>query len=221
MHEVDSWDENETERIPISALEHYSYCPRQCGLIHIEQTFDENIYTLRGHLAHERVDTVMTRTERAVRVERALPLWSVRLGLVGRADVVEFYDATPYPVEYKVGKQREWEHEAIQLCAQALCLEEMLGVPVPAGAIYYCTSRTRREITFDAALREHVEAVASATRQLLQGSALPAAPNDTRCKKCSLLDSCLPDVVVRPGRLRWYKAKVFAQMVDDATDTEV
>jgi len=220
MHDAESWAEDDPERIMISALEHYSYCPRQCGLIHIEQTFDENIYTIRGNLAHERVDTVMTRTEGVVRVERALPLWSVRLGLTGRADVVEFYGATPYPVEYKVGKQREWEHEAIQLCAQALCLEEMLGVTVPAGAVYSCTSRTRREIIFDAELRTRVEAVAVATRHLLRGTTLPTAPNDVRCERCSLLESCLPKVVVRPGRLRWYTALLFAQADGDATETE-
>src|SRR5438094_7747928 len=91
--------------IPISAIEHYSYCPRQCALIHIEQTFDENIYTLRGNLAHERVDQVITRYDDTVRIERALPLWSRRLGLTGRADVVEFHDSIPYPVEYKLGKR--------------------------------------------------------------------------------------------------------------------
>lgn len=220
MPESEQWAEDEPERIMISALEHYSYCPRQCALIHIEQTFDENIYTIRGNLAHERVDTVMTRHEGAARIERALPLWSVRLGLTGRADVVEFYGSTPYPVEYKVGKQREWEHEVIQLCAQALCLEEMFGEPVPAGAVYYCASRTRREITFDVALKSQVEVVAVATRQLLRGTTLPVAANDTRCKKCSLLESCLPDVVVRPGRLRWYRAMVFAPTDGDATEED-
>jgi CRISPR-associated exonuclease Cas4 len=129
--------EEGAEPVMISALEHYSYCPRQCALIHIEQTFDENIYTLRGHLAHERVDQTTSRNEDAVRVERGLPLWSKHLGLVGRADVVEFYDENPYPVEYKQGQRRDWQFEAIQLCAQALCLEEMFGLAVPKGAIYY------------------------------------------------------------------------------------
>src|SRR3989442_9766495 len=98
------------EPVMISALEHYSYCPRQCALIHIEQTFDENIYTLKGRLAHERVDTVISRTEDNLRIERGLPLWSRRLGLIGRADVVEFHGKIPYPVEYKLGKRREWEY---------------------------------------------------------------------------------------------------------------
>src|SRR5260370_9679809 len=128
---IETEQEEELEPVMISALEHYSYCPRQCALIHIEQTFDENIYTLKGHLAHERVDQIMSRTEDDVRVERGLPLWSPRLGLVGRADVVEFHRDVPYPVDYKQGKRREWQYEAIQVCAQAICLEEMFGLPVP------------------------------------------------------------------------------------------
>src|SRR5438876_12128675 len=103
------------ELVMISALEHYSYCPRQCALINIEQTFDENIYTLKGHMAHERVDQAMMRNEDDMRVERGLPLWSQRLGLTGKADVVEFHDTVPYPVEYKLGKQRKWQYEAIQV----------------------------------------------------------------------------------------------------------
>src|SRR5438552_3319316 len=113
--------------IMISALEHYSYCPRQCALIHQEQTFSENLYTLRGRAVHEQVDEPEAVVEKGVRVERALPLWSNRLGLVGKADVVEFRGETPYPVEYKHGPPREKEHDELQLCAQALCLEEMTG----------------------------------------------------------------------------------------------
>lgn len=198
------------EPMPLSALEHFSYCPRQCALIHLEQTFDENLYTLRGQRAHERADAPTTRTERGMRIERALPIWSRRLGLTGRADVVEFHGATPYPVEYKVGTSREWVHEAVQVCAQALCLEEMLGQEIPAGAIYYVASRARREITFDAALRVEVERLIGLMRIMLEGTALPTAPNDSRCPKCSLVESCLPDVVVRPGRLRAYRARLFA-----------
>src|SRR5437016_10838232 len=190
---VQGWDEDDL--IMISALEHYSYCPRQCALIHVEQTFDENIYTLRGTLAHERVDLSIVRHEDDIRVERGLPLWSRRLGLIGRADVVEFHEETPYPVEYKLGKRREWQYEAIQVCAQALCLEEMFGVVVRQGAIYYCGSRTRREITFDDSLRTVVEQTAVAVRTMLHTLNMPPAANDQRCRHCSLVDSCLPAVV--------------------------
>lgn len=197
------------EPVMISALEHYSYCPRQCALIHIEQIFDENIYTLKGHMAHERVDQAMMRNEDDVRIERGLPLWSQRLGLTGKADVVEFHDTVPYPVEYKLGKQRKWQHEAIQVCAQALCLEEMTGCSVPKGAIYYCSSRVRREIVFDTQLRETVVQVAEEVRTILKRMVLPPAVNDQRCEKCSLVESCLPSIVAKPGRWQSYRAALF------------
>ena len=113
--------------VPISALEHYSYCPRQCALIHAEQVYDENVFTLRGNRMHERADEHSTRIENGVRMERALPLWSDNLGLVGKADIVEFEgDGTVRPVEYKPGARPVTIHDDIQVCAQALCLEEML-----------------------------------------------------------------------------------------------
>lgn len=201
--------EDEGELVMISALEHYSYCPRQCALIHVEQTFDENIYTLKGQMSHERVDQAITRSEDDRRVERGLPLWSRRLGLTGRADVVEFHERVPYPVEYKLGKRREWAYEAIQLCAQAICLEEMLGVDVPQGAIYYCSSRVRREVTFDAQLRESVASITGQIRDLLKTLSIPLAVNDARCNNCSLIESCLPSVVSKNERWRSYHSLLF------------
>jgi CRISPR-associated exonuclease Cas4 len=131
--------EDEDDPVLISALEHFSYCPRQCALIHREQTFDENIYTLRGREIHQRVDLPREGRDGDVRVETGLDLWSSRLGLVGKADLVEFHSETPYPVEYKHGPIRRGNHADLQLCAQALCLEEMLGVRVPKGAIQAAT----------------------------------------------------------------------------------
>ena len=209
MEQAGETPDEDIEPVMISALEHYSYCPRQCALIHIEQTFDENIYTLKGHMAHERVDQAMMRNEDDMRVERGLPLWSQRLGLTGKADVVEFHDTVPYPVEYKLGKQRKWQYEAIQVCAQAICLEEMIGCSVPKGAIYYCSSRVRREIVFDIQLRETVAQVAEAVRRMLKSMALPPAVNDQRCEKCSLIESCLPSIVAKPGRWQSYRAALF------------
>lgn len=200
--------------VPISALEHFSYCPRQCALIHLECVWDENIYTIRGTLAHQRVDTTTARTERGMHVERGLPLWSDRLGLLGRADVVEFHGETPYPVEYKVGAQHGGpeggRHEAIQLCAQGMCLEEMLSRDVPVGAIYYSATRTRREVAFSVELRAQVEEMTQAIRVMLEQSQLPSALNDARCPKCSLLESCLPSVVVSHRRLQLYLTDLFA-----------
>jgi CRISPR-associated exonuclease Cas4 len=186
--------------VMISALEHYSYCPRQCALIHVEQTFDENLYTLRGRAAHERVDEPAVEFQEGVRVERALPLWSKRLGLIGKADVVEFHGPTPFPVEYKHGSKREREHDDLQLCAQAICLEEMSGKAVPKGAIFYHSSRRRREVEFTVALRSEVEKATSEIRKMLSDKTLPPPVNDTRCRHCSLKESCMPAVVGEQAR---------------------
>jgi len=184
--------------VPISALEHASYCPRQCALIHLESVWDENVFTLRGSAAHQRADEPTTRQEGGRRIERGLPLWSERYGLIGKADVVEFDSSgTPYPVEYKSGPAREGRHESIQLCAQALCLEEMLGTDVPKGALFWIASRKRVEIALDENLRARTLEIIAATRSILQGTDLPEPANDKRCPKCSLLDACLPGAIVR------------------------
>jgi CRISPR-associated exonuclease Cas4 len=189
----------------ISALEHYSYCPRQCALIHVERIFDENVFTLRGRRAHERADQPLTRTEGdGVRVERALPLWSDRYGIVGKADVVEFHsDGNVVPVEYKHGPRRERRHDDLQLCAQALCLEEMLGVPVHEGAIYSVQTHRRRVVRFDTLLRdETLQAVADVRALMDDTGPLPPALNDGRCPKCSLRDACVPATVVAARETR-------------------
>ena len=205
------WDENDL--IMLSALEHYSYCPRQCALIHVEQSFDENLFTLRGRAVHEQVDEPEGMIENGVRVERALPLWCNRLGLTGKADVVEFHGDTPYPVEYKHGPRREKEHDDLQLCAQALCLEEMTGQLVPKGAIFHHSSRRRREVEFTPALREKVEQTANQIRLMLSSRTLPPAVNDARCKHCSLQDSCLPSVVNEKERLQRFASELFTVSV--------
>lgn len=200
----------EDDLVMISALEHYSYCPRQCALIHQEQTFDENLYTLRGRAVHRQVDEPEHTVEDGVRVERALSLWSAALGLTGRADVVEFHGATPYPVEYKHGPRRQKEHDDLQLCAQALCLEEMTGQDVPQGAIFHHSSRRRRVVRFTPALREKVAQTVIAIRRTLAASTLPAAVNDARCTHCSLQDSCLPSVVAGKAMQHDIRETLFA-----------
>jgi CRISPR-associated exonuclease Cas4 len=179
--------------VMISALQHYAYCPRQCALIHIEQTWDENVFTLRGNRVHEKVNVPEDELIEGVRVERAMPLWSHRLGLTGIADVVEF-DASerPYPVEYKVGSRKARDADSIQLCAQALCLEEMLGCRVEKGAIYHFKSRRRREVLLDEKLRSRTLETIEQTRALLALGKLPPPVADNRCEDCSLLEACLP-----------------------------
>lgn len=184
------------EPILISALQHYAYCPRQCALIHVEQTFDENIYTLRGHREHERVDKAITDVVRGERYEHAVPLWSDELGLTGRADVVVFRaDGTPYPVEHKSGSKKTLRADEIQLCAQALCLEEMLDRAVPDGALFYRGSRRRREVPLDQDLREETREVIAAVRDQLGAMDVPPPVADERCPDCSLIDACMPYLI--------------------------
>lgn len=188
--------------IMLSALQHYSYCPRQCALIHVEQAFDENVHTMRGNTVHQRVDEPGSESFEGVRSEKALPIWSERLGLIGKCDVVEFYpDGRIYPVEYKHGKKRAKAHDDIQLAAQAICLEEMTSKTVAHGAIYHHSSRRRREVIINELLRQQVEETVQAVRALLVSGKLPPPINDARCKECSLKEICQPEVLADKARV--------------------
>jgi len=190
---------NDDEPLPLSALQHWAYCPRQCGLIHLEQAFDDNVHTLRGHAVHAQVDRPGFEVRRGLRVERALPLFSDRLGLVGKADTVEFEpDGAPYPVEYKQGSRHKAADIAacddLQLAAQALCLEEMTGRAVMEGAVFYAGSKRRRVVSIDDALRARVVEAAREVRSMLALGKLPAPTADLRrCPGCSLRDRCQPE----------------------------
>ena len=188
--------ESEDNYIMLSALQHYAYCPRQYALIHIEQVWDENLYTLRGQRVHQKVDIPKNDQIADIRVERALPLWSHQLGIRGIADVVEFgADGIPYPVEYKSGTKKVRLADNIQLCAQALCLEEMLNCAIPTGAIYHAASKRRREVAIDATLRSQTQQIIIAIRQLFVTQQLPPPVNDKRCEDCSLIDACMPSTL--------------------------
>lgn len=201
--------EQPSDPIMLSALEHYAYCPRQCALIHVEQVWSENLYTMRGRDVHERVHDDSSHEQAGVRLERSLPIWSCRLQLTGKADLVEFHSNIPYPVEYKSGSHRRGNPETLQLCAQALCLEEMFRVPVPKGAIFWHGSRERREIVFTEAMREQVERVSAAVVEMLEERLVPSPVNDQRCENCSLRESCLPAVVADKGRSRRAARELF------------
>lgn len=186
------------ETVLISSLDHYAYCPRRCAFIYTEQVFEDNVYTLRGREVHENVDQISCEIEEGQRIERAMPLWSERLGLQGKADVVIFQpDSTPYPVEYKSGTKKVRYNDDVQLCAQAMCLEEMLNVEVDRGAIYYAGSRRRREVVFTPELRRLTEETIEATRSMLAEGKLPPPVNDARCPNCSLINLCMPEVTQR------------------------
>jgi CRISPR-associated exonuclease Cas4 len=190
------------EPVALSALQHWAYCPRQCALIHLEQAFDDNLHTLRGNAVHARVDQPGVETAKGVRVERALPVWHESLGLIGKADVVEFAaDDTPYPVEYKHGSRHKAADIAacddLQLAGQALCLESMTGHPVPEGAIFYASSKRRRVVPVTPELRDAVKQTTQAVRAMLALGRLPpplAGERATqRCRACSLRERCQPE----------------------------
>jgi CRISPR-associated exonuclease Cas4 len=199
-----------TDPIPISALQHWAYCPRQCGLIHLEQSFEDNIHTARGQAVHHLVDEPGYEMKAGVKVERALPLWSDRLNLIGKADLVEFHpDGTVFPVEFKHGRKRQKVHDDIQLAAQAMCLEEMLGRPVPKGAIYHASSHRRREVSITPELRRLVEKTADAIRAMLASARLPAPANDARCRECSLKEICQPEALADTDRQQRQRQDLF------------
>lgn len=219
-----------SDPIPISALQHYVFCPRQCALIHIEGAWAENRLTVEGALMHARAhadhvgprgggrSTSRSRVASAaadappitIRTVRALSLASESLGIIGKADVVEFRDftqdpascshrgarGTPYPIEYKRGRPKRHDADLVQLCAQALCLEEMLALhpgTVSEGAIFYARIKHRVVVPCDAALRDRTLAVIAACRAMLDGAALPRIARQPKCKRCSLVNICLPD----------------------------
>ena len=197
--------------IPLSAFNHWVYCPRRCGLIHQEGEFTNNIHTTRGNAEHERVDRVAHETLRSgARAEYALPVWSDRLGLIGKCDVVEFWpDGTVYPVEYKHGPKRKWLNDNLQLSAQAICLEDMLGRAVPMGAIFHASSRRRREVAITPELRQMVTKTAEAIRAMLASNSLPPPVNDARCKECSMNEICQPAALADTTRLKRMHDELF------------
>lgn len=200
----------ETDPIPLSALQHWAYCPRQCGLIHLEQAFEDNIHTARGQAVHHLVDTPGYEVKSGVRVERALPIWSDRSNLIGKADLVEFHpDGSVYPVEFKHGRKRQKVHDDLQLAAQAMCLEEMLNRPVPKGAIYHASSHRRREVVITQELKSLVIETAEAIRAMLTSGKLPPPVNDSRCRECSLKEICQPEALASRSKQHQIRHDLF------------
>lgn len=190
--------------VPLSALQHYSYCPRQCALIHVEQVFDENLFTLKGRWAHTRVDEKNIRSESGHQIITALPVWSDRFGLIGKCDVIELRDGKPYPVEFKHGGRKMHIWDEIQLCGQAICLEEMFQVAIREGAIYHISSRHRRTVEFTSELRLETLRIAAEVREMIVETVVPPAVNDARCHGCSLRRACMPEATDGGSRSSWH-----------------
>lgn len=213
---------DEADLLPLSALQHYVYCPRQCALIHVEQQWSENRFTAEGRAQHDRVDRPEHEVRDGVRLEYAVPLRSLRLGLIGKADVIEFHPADEiqhlksqipdfksgmaepeisklkspvrvFPVEHKRGKPKPDHCDWVQLCAQAICLEEMMQTEIPEGAIFYGQPRRRQNVEFTATLRAETEEIARTLHELIRAGKTPSPDYDEKkCSACSLFDICMP-----------------------------
>ena len=229
----------EDDLLPISALQHLLFCERRAALVHIEGIWAENPFTVDGRHLNERAEGPDVGMHGDLRVARGLSLRSFRLGLSGKADVVEFHRVLetvpgpnqpgraspmgavlpgvsghwrPFPVEYKRGRLRHEEGYEVQLCAQALCLEEMLQVEVPAGALFYGKTRRRLQIEFDPKLRRETESAAARLHLLIRSGETPPAVNEKKCEGCSLIDLCLPAVLGGRRSVRRYLSGAFADV---------
>ena len=189
----------EDDLIQLSALQHLVFCERQCALIHIEQLWSENLFTAEGRIMHDKVDTANRESRGNIRIEYGVPMRSLRLGLIGKADVVEFHRKDdgawiPFPVEYKRGKPKIDDCDKVQLCAQAICLEEMLNIEIREGALFYGQTRRREDVKFDSPLRKETEEAAKKVHELIESGITPKAEYSKKCERCSLVDLCLPKV---------------------------
>lgn len=197
----------EVDPIPISALQHAVYCLRQAALIHLEKQWAENRFTAEGHVLHIASGVPGARRVRGVRRVMAMPLSSATLGIAGIADIVEFHKEaegeTPYPIEIKRGKPKPHSADEVQLCAQALCLEEMTGRVVPEGALYYAQTKRRAEIAFDEGLRELTQHTIAQLRDIFATLKTPhAVYRADKCRACSLYDVCQPKASTSSAK-RW------------------
>lgn len=176
--------------LPISALQHYAYCPRQFALIHIEEIYEENIFTLEGNFVHEKVDGKEHRSRN--NCENSVPVWSDEFGIYGVIDVLEYKDNIMYPVEYKRGKKKKKLADEVQLCAQVLCLEELHNVSIKTAYIYYYSSRSRKKVKINQEIREKTNKIIKNARTLIKKRITPTPNYSSKCDNCSLNELCLP-----------------------------
>lgn len=193
--------------VPLSALQHYLFCPRQCALIHIEQSWAEDGATAEGRLLHERTDAGRPDRRLGIKILRSLTIRSFTLGVTGKADVVEMHGAQPYPVEYKRGRPKTHRADEVQLCAQAICLEEMFGVPVAEGALFYGETRRRTVVALDVGLRALTVQVAADTRKMISAQKTPPPVVTPACEKCSMKEICRPQRLEKPPHIANWLAR--------------
>lgn len=207
----------EDQFIQLSSLQHYVFCPRQCALIHVEDVWRDNVLTVRGEILHEKVDTDTYESRGAVKTVRGLRIHSYRLGIVGRCDVVEFRarggsqnEPEIVPVEFKAGQPKQDLSDKVQLCAQALCLEEMLNTTIARGAFFYGRIRRRMQVEIDGELRKQTEEIIAAVHDLVSRKFVPTARYMEKCKRCSLEEICQPKAM-NERKLRQYMKELYLQ----------
>ncbi len=203
----------EDQFIQLSALQHYVFCPRQCALIHVDDVWNDNVFTVRGNILHEKVDTDTYETRGALKTVRALKIHSFRLGLAGKCDVVEFRQSSTgapevMPVEFKAGQPKQNISDEVQLCAQALCLEEMLKTHVKRGAFFYGKIRRRVQVELSDELRRQTEETITAVHDIVGRKHVPVAQYITKCKSCSLEDICQPKAM-NERKLKAYMKELY------------
>lgn len=207
----------EQDFLQLSALSQFVYCKRRCALIHIEQSWTENVFTAEGRIMHENAHKERVKNLKGVRVEFGMPLHSFELSLSGKADVVEFHKTesggkwTPFPVEFKRGKSKADNCDKIQICAQAMCLEEMMKVKVSCGALFYGKTRRRIDVAFDGALRAETLETAKQLHAFIESGKTPAPEYSPKCESCSFIDECLPKTIERNVSVKEYLLKEIAK----------
>ena len=218
---------NEDELLPISALQHLLFCPRQCALIHLEQAWSENALTAGGRVLHDKVHNAEDELCGEIFIARGLRLRSLSLGLTGIADVVEFHPAQenkpggvalpgraglwmPYPVEYKRGRKKFGDCDNVQLCAQAMCLEEMLHCQIPAAALFYGKTRRRTSVPLNESLRRLTTQASARLHKLISAGQTPPGQYSTKCDSCSIFDQCMPKQTAAPAASQYIKKSIAA-----------
>lgn len=235
----------EADLIPLSALQHLLFCERQCALIHVEREWVENRFTAEGRILHKNAHEGKTRTRDGVRITRGLPLRSFQLGVVGQADVIEwrpppgFSDRradetlatvltsaraeglsewTITPIEYKRGRPKINDCDRVQLCAQAVCLEEMLGITITTGQLFYGKKRRRFDVTFDSSLRETTRRAAARLQEIMNSGITPPAIREKKCETCSLLPVCLPNATTGRRSAKRFLARELDKLLSEPQD---
>ena len=211
----------EDDLLPLSALQHLSFCERQCALIHVERVWHENQFTAEGRIMHGRAHEPSGESRPGVRTRRAIQLRSLELGVAGVGDVVEFRsDGTIYPLEYKRGRRKAKQMDEVQLCAQALCLEEMLGVAIGEGAIFYGKERRRKSVPFNDELRALTRRTAARLHEIVDGAITPPPVLTPSCRRCSLIEDCMPGLFSQHRDVARYIRRMAAAPIEASPQTD-